>query len=152
MPTYCYKCDKCSDEVEGKRPEKLRDVQIGCSRSRCHGLLVRDRAAEFAYQREQMESGALPGSGKTPAMESLSGGVCPGQIAEANRDPKYADLGVKFDERGVARIPRGRGNKDKFLKARGFVDLGGAKRRNTHATTITASSLDIDGTGRALER
>lgn len=49
---------------------------------------------------------------------SFNAGCMPSQVAEAN--VIYVDLGVRFDRKGNAHVPRGR--RDAFLKRRGMAD------------------------------
>lgn len=112
MPIYAYSCKVCGRVAEQLRPMDQRDSIRLCGADRhgghCKGVL--ERRIDLERHRP---------AGELPDWTSLSAGVAPSQVNEANR--LYADLDVKFDKKGLAHVP-GR-NRNAFLKRKGLIEL-----------------------------
>lgn len=114
---YSYQCDKCGRKVDEFRPMDERNYELPCNEPvagkpghHCNGIMQRDLQAEQGHMR----------TGDLPDWTSMSSGVHPSQVDEANK--AYAHLGVTFDRKtGDAHVPGN--NRMRYLRERGLVEL-----------------------------
>jgi len=109
MPTYCFKCSICDKQKDVFRPVKEHDIPEICE---CGTQMRRDFVTEHSSVR---------GDYKRPI---ISDSMAFDAIDLDEHRKRFPDIEVKVDHARSARpIFHSLGQKRKYLKARGFVDV-----------------------------